>query len=95
MTGVSAIARSEPNCFNNCRANSTALVPLKPTRINMATNSASVNACAPFDKSRSRGRSSCGQDAMPVVFVLDAGIQLRSGKKHKGDGERICGIRGK
>jgi hypothetical protein len=42
----------------------------------MATSSASVSACAPFDKILSRGRSSCGHDAMPSVFVLDADIQL-------------------
>jgi hypothetical protein len=58
MIGASTIARSDPNCFNNCCAISTAFVPLTPTRSNIATSSASVSACAPFDKSRSRGRSS-------------------------------------
>ncbi len=51
-------------------------LPLNPTRINIATSSASVSACAPFDNSRSRGRSSCGHDAMPVAFVFGANILL-------------------
>jgi hypothetical protein len=76
MTGASTIARSDPNRLSNCRPSSTALVPLKPTRTRMATSSASVRACAPRDKSRSRGRSSCGHETIPFDLVFVAAIRL-------------------
>jgi hypothetical protein len=71
----STIARSDPNRFSNCRPSSTALVPLKPTRTRIATSSASVRACAPRDKSRSRGRSSCGHETIPCDLVVLAAIR--------------------
>jgi len=49
---------------------STAFVPLSPTLIKMAIDSASVRASGPRLKRRSRGRSSSGQDTIPLDFLL-------------------------
>jgi len=70
ITGASTNPFRDPNRLSKSRPNSTALVPLKPTLINMAINSASVRASGPRVKSRSQGRSYSGQDTMPLDLLL-------------------------
>jgi len=77
-----ATARSEPNSLTSCRPSSTALVPLKPIRRRIASNSASVSACAPRRSKRSRGRSPSGHATMPFDFRVFFSLMGCSSSPH-------------